>query len=475
MIRFGNFGTLLFALVSLGAIAALLRFTHGNLAMVAVTLLIFVVVIAAITPRGTGVTTAAAAALTLNYFFLPPVGTLHISGADNWTLFVLFILAALGTSSLVSFARREAAEASKKRAEVEAVYRLGVELFSGESRGEQFSELARKALLAAGARIAALFIVRPEGVDCSTLIGTEVSPTTELRVQDVVHKGERVVIRRAEGAEAYIPLIHDGKVQAVLYAHGAVDPTVIESLGTLLSFAFHRERFYELQLSLSALNESDKAKTSVLRAVAHDLSTPLTALRIQIDTLQRLLPDSPNEALETTRNVADEAHRLQRRIRNLLTMARIETGRYKTLPEPTPIADIFKLTKDSVRASLARRRITVEIDPQCDDAYVDPSLCLEILTNLIENADAATPEDIPIELVGQPGATPQYVRLSVRDRGTGIQDVADSAVGDERGFGLGLHIARTFAEMSGGVVDLEARQGGGTIATLSLPAAGTNS
>lgn len=461
--------TLILAAGALAAIAALLRLTSANLATVAVTLLLAVVAITGVTSRTTGVISAAAAALTLNFFFLPPFGTLHIAEADDWILFLLFILASLGTSSVVSYARREADDARQKRAEIEAVYRLGVELFSAESRGEPFAEVAHRALVAVGAKTGALFVVDGEDARCATAVGGEVSRATEMRVRDVISRKERVVIERAQKSEAFIPLLHQEKVEAVLVAEGPIDPTVIESLGTLLSLALDRERYYAMQLRVASLHESDLAKTSVIRAVAHDLSTPLTALRIQIDTLNRLLPGSPTEARLTAQTIAEEAHRLQRRIRNLLTMARIEAGRYKTLPEPTPVADLFKLTKDSVRASLGGRPITISIDADCGDAFVDPSLCLEILTNLIENAHAATNDGLPIELSGKAGIDGQSVRLLVGDRGAGIPATSERHVDDEGGFGLGLHIARAFSAMSGGTIEFHNRDGGGTIAMLTLP------
>lgn len=461
---------ILAAISALAGVGVVLRWAGANLAMVAVSLLLFGVFTTAVTSRSIGVGTAAAAALMLNYFFLPPFGTLHIASAEDWVLFLLFIVASLGTSSVISFARREAREARKRNDEVEAVYKLGVELFSAESRGEQFTELARRALLSAGARAGALFLVRGEELECESIIPSDVSRSMEMRARDVIRKAQRSVIRRPDRVEVYIPLAHEGSVEAVLCADGDIDPDVVESLGTLLSLAFHRERFHAMQLALAALDESDRAKTNVLRAVAHDLSTPLTALRIQIEALQRLLPGSPLEALETTRNVAEEAHRLQRRIRNLLTMARIEAGRYKTLQQPTSAADLFKLTRDSVRASLPRRSFTVDIDPSCDDAFADPALCLEILVNLVENADSASPTDIPIELLARTAA--DRVELSVMDRGTGFREDRASLSGDERG--LGLTIARTFAQMNGGSIELRGREGGGTMATLSLPAARTS-
>jgi two-component system sensor histidine kinase KdpD len=211
----------------------------------------------------------------------------------------------------------------------------------------------------------------------------------------------------------------------------------------------------EADAHIELLRQSDAFKTSLLRAVSHDLSTPLTAIRIHTDSLKRR---ATPELAETVRAIDDETTRLHRRIDNLLTMARLESGRFTPHPEPTPPADLFR----SVRESLPSVAMTISVDPACPDAFVDPSLGLEILVNLVENAHRSSPGTIELAAIGD-GAR---VRLEVRDRGTGISPDSDVA---RRG--LGLEIARGLTAASDGSFVLENRDGGGAVARVELPAA----
>jgi two-component system, OmpR family, sensor histidine kinase KdpD len=215
----------------------------------------------------------------------------------------------------------------------------------------------------------------------------------------------------------------------------------------------------EANAHIDLLRQSDTYKTSLLRAVSHDLTTPLTAIRIHTTSLERHTANAP-ELAETVRAISEETARLHRRIDNLLTIARLESGRFTPHPEPAPPADIFRL----VREALPNVPVTISVDADCPDAYVDPSLALEIVVNLVENAHRAAPSSASIELAAF-GADSRLV-LEVRDRGPGI--AADSDVARR---GLGLEIARGLAGASGGSFALENRDGGGAVARVELPAA----
>jgi signal transduction histidine kinase len=107
------------------------------------------------------------------------------------------------------------------------------------------------------------------------------------------------------------------------------------------------------------------------------------------------------------------------------------------------------------------------VDSDCQDVFADPSLALEILVNLVENARRASPPDATVELVAElDPEDPDKVRLGVLDRGTGIPQTMNSFPR-----GLGLEIAQRFAEASGGTVAMEPRSGGGTSAWVTLPCA----
>lgn len=219
----------------------------------------------------------------------------------------------------------------------------------------------------------------------------------------------------------------------------------------------------EAATHIEALRESDALKTSLLRAVSHDLTTPLTTIRIHTESLKRHAAALP-ELQETVRAIDDETARLHRRIDNLLTIGRLEAGRFTPRPEPTPPADIFRSVRETLPLVFASRQVTVSVAPDCPDAFVDPSLVLEILVNLVENAHRASSASGSIELAAS--AVDSRVRLAVLDRGVGIGGNPDVA---RRG--LGLEIARSLTSASGGTLELADREGGGAVARVDLPAA----
>lgn len=219
----------------------------------------------------------------------------------------------------------------------------------------------------------------------------------------------------------------------------------------------------EANAHIDLLRQSDAFKTSLLRAVSHDLSTPLTAIRIHTEALKRHAAHAP-EIASTVHAIDTETERLHRRIDNLLTMARLEAGRFTPHPEPAPPADIFHAVRESLPLVFAARPVTISVASDCPDAYVDPSLALEILVNLVENAHRASPAGATLELSAY--CVNDRVRLEVLDRGPGI--AVDSDVVRR---GLGLEIARGLTAASNGAFTLFNRDGGGAVARVELPAA----
>jgi two-component system sensor histidine kinase KdpD len=246
------------------------------------------------------------------------------------------------------------------------------------------------------------------------------------------------------------------------------------------ALAAERERLLAESAHLEALRESDELKTALLQAVSHDLTTPLTAISLHTEALRREAASEP-ELLAAADAIAAETARLHRRVDNLLAMARLESGRLMPCPEPTPPADLFRAVREHLPLVVARRSVVVRVAEDCPDAEVDPSLALEIVVNLVENAHRAAPAETAIELVaGRHPEDPGRVRLAVLDRGPGIAVDGEGRAGasgdplragDIAQRGLGLEIARSLAAASQGALGLRNRSEGGTVAWVDLPAA----
>lgn len=413
-----------------------------------------------------GVAASILATLAYNYFFFPPLFTFTIHEPSNWVALSTFLVTSVTVSRLVIAARTQARGAEQRRNELESLYRLSIELFTATNRAGVLGAAAGRALTLLGAREGGLVLFDGSPYRQNIIWWLGERPD---EIEDVIagigrHK-EPLELPSPLGRDVYLPLLVGGKTAGALVARGteASIPALV-SAARLVGLAVERERFIEENAHVEALRESETLKTSLLRAISHDLTTPLTAITIQTEALRRRA-EHDEELRTTVAGISGETGRLRRRIENLLAMARLEAGKAKPRREPAPPADLFR----AVRENLPLVAMSVHVDDNCPDANVDPSLALEILVNLIENAHRVSPPGAEVELrAGVHPLDPAQVRIEVLDRGPGLPAEAISDVAQR---GLGLEIARSLAVANGGSIALTPREGGGTIARLDVPAA----
>ncbi|HSB36767.1 MAG TPA: DUF4118 domain-containing protein [Thermoanaerobaculia bacterium] len=467
-----------FAVVAIGAATAFGRLAGTNPTTTGFLFLIVVLGVAVGRGLVAGTIASLAGTLAFNYFFLPPAGTLSISDPSNWVALGAFLVASTVASRLVAQSRQRAAEADARRAEVEALYDLSVDLFTATNRVGALGVAAGRALRTIGAAGGGLLLFRdgPGTPEVIFDIGGSLRPDDPL-VDAVGRNGETAEVPAAGfSRDVYLPLAVGGKPSGVLVARGTrAERTALESVGRLVALAVERERFLRERTAMEALRESESLKTSLLRAVSHDLRTPLTAIRLGLERLRRAA-----ESPENVDDVARETERLSRRIDNLLSMARLDAGTYRPKPEPAPAADLFRAAIESLSLVVQGRPVEVSIAPETPDLLVDPALAVEILSNLLENAARVSPLGASIELSAAPDPSDaRRVRLSVLDRGPGVpagvkQAGGGRGAGDTGRAGLGLEICRSLTHALGGSMSLADRPGGGTVARVDLPAAGAD-
>jgi len=434
--------------------------------------LIAILGVAVSTNLATSLISSVTATLCYNFFFFPPVGTFTIAEPANWVALISFFIASLVAARLVLRARTQAEDAEARRREVEALYALSIDLFTATNRVGALGEAAARALGNAGATGGGLVLFGRGTYDQRVIswIGPKEEEIEDL-IAGVGRHNRPLEFPAVAGRDVYLPLDIGGNVVGVLAARRTTATLrALESAATLVALAVERERFLAESAHMQALEEGDALKTSLLRAVSHDLATPLTAVALQIERLRSLVG---GPAMDVVDDIAEHTGRLRRRIENLMAMARLEARNVLPRPEPTPAADLFRYVREHLPL-VQNREIDVRIDGDCPDAYVDPSLALEILANLVENAHQASPLGTAIELSAfRHPLDPERVRLEVADRGPGLRPESDAPneASDTPRRGLGLEIARSLAGASGGQVTLANRAGGGAIARVDLPAA----
>ncbi|HSP17409.1 MAG TPA: DUF4118 domain-containing protein [Thermoanaerobaculia bacterium] len=420
------------------------------------------------------------ATLCYNFFFFPPLYTLTIAEPANWAALAAFLVASVTVSRLVVAARIQAEKAEQRRHELETLYGLSIDLFTATNRVGALGEAAGRALQLLGAREGGLVLFDGSPYRQKVICWSGERPE---EIEDLLagvgrHK-EPVEMPSPLGRDVYLPLEVGGKPTGALVARGTeASMHALESAARLVGLAVERERFIEENAHMQALRESEALKTSLLRAISHDLTTPITAITIRTESLRRRAAHD-DDLRDDVGAIVEETSRLRRRIDNLLSMARLESGKAKPHREPTPPADLFRAVRENLPLVFAARTVTVHVDPDCPDANVDPSLALEILVNLVENAHRVSPPGATIELVARRHPIDaNKLRIEVLDRGPGVPSgVIDldgnvaSQSSDIAQRGLGLEIARSLATANGGTIGLAPRTGGGTVARIDFPAA----
>jgi two-component system sensor histidine kinase KdpD len=443
----------------------------------------YLIVVLLISVRGgllAGAVASITATLCYNFFFFPPLYTFTIENPANWFALAAFLVASVTVNRLVVAARVQADKAEQRRTELETLYGLSIDLFTATNRVGALGEAAGRALTLLGARAGGLVLFDGSPFRQNVISWNGDKPD---EIEDLIagigrHK-EPLEFPSPLGRDVYLPLIVGGKTTGALVARGTnASRQSLESAARLVALAVERQRFMEENAHVQALRESESLKTSLLRAISHDLTTPITAVTIRTESIRRRA-GTDGELLDDVAAIAEETARLRRRIDNLLAMARLEAGKAKPHREPTPPADLFRATRENLPIVFSARPMTVHVDADCPDANVDPSLALEILVNLVENAHRVSPSGATIDLVARRHPLDRdKLRIEILDRGPGLPPgVADAdgnvaaETSDVAQRGLGLEIARSLAAANGGSIGLAPRPGGGTIARIDIPVA----
>ncbi len=225
----------------------------------------------------------------------------------------------------------------------------------------------------------------------------------------------------------------------------------------------------------AALREADRLKDALLATVSHDIRTPLTTIRALAD---EIAATGDERALV----IVEESDRLNRFVADLLDLSLLSAGGVPLAIALNAAEDVMGAALQRVRGMAGAHTIRASLDatePVLVGRF-DFAHTLRIIVNLLENALKYAPRDTPIDLsVHRDGAR---LVFDVADRGPGIA-AADigrvfepllrlrSAAPDVGGAGLGLAIARGLAEAQGGALTYAARDGGGSVFSLAVPAA----
>jgi two-component system sensor histidine kinase KdpD len=393
------------------------------------------------------IATAFLGALAFNFFHIPPTGRFTVADGENWVALAVFLVAAIVASALANAARSRALEAEQRRREADLASEMARTLLRGED--------LRGALHVAAERLATALDLPSAAIELGPVQGDE------RRLAFPLREGSRQI------ASLVLPT---GIPEATL---GRVQERVVPALEALLAAALEREALLSDVVETRALRRSDVLKTALLRAVSHDLRTPLTAILAAAEPLGSDLVDD-DERRELAAGVALEARRLSRLIDQLLDLSRLEAQAVQARPDWCSIEEVLRAAVDHVTTPA---EFSLSLDPDIPLVQADAAQLERAFANLLENS-ARHADGHPVSVRARPVGTRVLVRIV--DRGPGIPPTQLERVFEpfyrsgndrtgHRGSGLGLAIARGFLEVNGAKVWAESLPSQGTSFVVEVP------
>ncbi|MHC1660063.1 two-component system sensor histidine kinase CreC [Stenotrophomonas maltophilia] len=241
-----------------------------------------------------------------------------------------------------------------------------------------------------------------------------------------------------------------------------------------------RDEIGDLGQALETMRRKLEGKAYVeqyVQSLTHEMKSPLAAIRGAAELLQEPMADA--DRAHFARSILEQQERLTETIDKLLALAEVEQHGWLQTRAPIALPDLLQQTVAAAQVRAQAAGVEVRTDAVADlsiqgDAY----LLRQALNNLVDNAVAFSPSGTEVVLQAQ--VEDGGVRLQVADRGAGIPDYARDRVFERfyslarpgsgrRSSGLGLPFVQEVARLHDGRVQLQARDGGGTVASLWLP------
>ncbi|MFL6206488.1 MAG: ATP-binding protein, partial [Acidimicrobiales bacterium] len=222
--------------------------------------------------------------------------------------------------------------------------------------------------------------------------------------------------------------------------------------------------------------QADELRVALLRAVSHDLRTPLSSIKASVTSLLQQDVDWSEEAIrEFLVTIDEESDRLDSLVTDLLDMSRIQSGSLRFQTRPVGYEEVVPAALASLSGSTTS--VVIALDETLPRVSADPALLERAVANLASNAIAASGPLRPVRI--EAGEVGGRIDLRVIDQGPGIP-VAERArlfepfqrMGDTStsGVGLGLAVAKGFVEAMGGELTIDDTPGGGITMVIGLPA-----
>ena len=437
--------------------------------------------------------------LIFNFFFTEPFYSLQ-SSPDYFATFAVMFAAALLSSSLTSRIKTQSIQTANKAYQTEVLLSTSQLLQKAEDREailnvvlQQLSRLLEHSVLCYDRKDGALAeqpVLREVDGDggFDQVYLAEERDAAEWVGRNGKHAG-RTTRKYPQARCLYMAIRSESGVQAVVGIRADNAPSIDEYRKNLMisildecALAIEKDHMTREKQRMEENARQETLRANLLRAISHDLRTPLTSISGNAAILLEDTGDlDEGKKKELYDSIYDDAIWLNGLVENLLTITRTENGTMKLNIQPELVSDAIEEALRHLDRNAEKRKIVTDLQDDLLLAQMDSALIVQVLINLVNNAVKYTPEDAKITIGAK--AEGNMALLWVEDEGQGIPEGTEDKVFDmfytgvkhsadsRRGIGLGLSLCRSIVQAHGGEIWMMNARPHGAKVSFTLPIA----
>ena len=431
-----------------------------------------------------GIAASVASIFAYNFFFTAPTFTFRVNDPNYIVTLVILLAGSFIVSLLTSKLHRHVAEAQYREKQMRSLYDISTS-FLGVSGMDDIVRYGMNGLSRLENRQCVIYTARDLQMGKHAAAELEENEAARWCFENVKPCG--CGTDYFSGSQwMYLPIRSGNEVYGVAGIHcGDTAPApgemlMIQTVVSQISGAMQRETLYRQQEESKLRIEKERLRNNLLRAISHDLRTPLTGIAgsasFIADSVKNL---SEEQILSLVGDIRSDAQWLNNMVENLLNMTRISEGELVLKKQPEVVDDVVSEAYRRIERLKGERDISINMPDTVMEVPMDGRLVIQVLVNLLDNAVKYTPEHAHIDLRAYPESG--YMVFEVSDDGKGIDPsildkvfdnfvTAPALSGDaKRGMGIGLGICKSIVEAHGGVIVAMNNDRGGATFKFALP------
>lgn len=412
------------------------------------------------------------AALCLDYFFIPPVGSITIRDRQGWVALILFLLTSVSAGNIANRFHRQREQLMVQGKHTASLHEFSRSLWMAGSGEEVKRSIVNRCIELFGFHAFVLFESQT-----ASFYRSHHDVTAH---DDLLRQAARMQIEEQTADNWWILPVSLGNVPlgSIGFLPGAALPyQVLKSIANTVAIGLAQARAQTAAGQAEAVRRGEELKSLMIDALAHELKSPLTAIEASAEMLDENMAISPEQSADLLAVIREESRGLRQLMEEAIHLARIDAEKLRLQSRPTALADLVAGVVESLGDRVTGRSIRVEAPPDLPLVLADKELMSQAIKQLVDNALKYSPIHAPITIrVAESG---EQQILSVRDGGTGLTEMEQSHVFDKfyrgrydrsaiQGTGMGLAITKEIAEAHGGSVGVQSRVGHGSEFSITL-------